>query len=478
MESDDNAQARARLERAAEPAARTVDMAALQARFVEAIEQAIGHRVDEQTIVPHLGITSIAAVEIMYAIEEEFGLTIAAEHLTDSITIAELARRVAGGSRPEPATKQHSPAVAAPAHTSSSAQALDISLMYFSTDTMATDARFEVLLEGAKFADSHGFHAVWIPERHFHPFGGVFPNPSVAAAALAAVTRQIRLRAGSVVLPLHNPIRVAEEWSWVDNISNGRVDLSFAIGWSPNDYVLAPAAFEKRRAITLAGIKQIQQLWAGEPLVLPNGKGQPTSVSIHPRPVQPKLKTWFTCTSNIGGFEEAGSLGYNVLTALLFQRVDELAVKIEAYRKARERHGHDPDAGSVTLMLHTFVGPSEEYVRGKVSAPFKRYLASSVDLWKDEWKDLAKADQVANERTLDIALERYARGNALFGTPASCAEYASRLRSIGVDEIACLIDFGVATRDVLDALVYLDDMRSLLGRRQQVVEEARVSAEG
>jgi alkanesulfonate monooxygenase SsuD/methylene tetrahydromethanopterin reductase-like flavin-dependent oxidoreductase (luciferase family) len=65
----------------------------------------------------------------------------------------------------------------------------------------------------------------------------------VLAAALAVSTSNIRIRAGSVISPLQNPIRVAEEWSIVDNLSNGRVDLAFGQGWNPNDFVLAPDVF-------------------------------------------------------------------------------------------------------------------------------------------------------------------------------------------------------------------------------------------
>ena len=107
---------------------------------------------------------------------------------------------------------------------SKSARALDFSLFYFASDESAAGThKYRLLLEGAKFADQNGFSAVWTPERHFHAFGGLYPNPSVTSAAIAAITRSIQIRAGSVVLPLHNPARVAEEWAVVDNLSNGRV---------------------------------------------------------------------------------------------------------------------------------------------------------------------------------------------------------------------------------------------------------------
>ena len=120
---------------------------------------------------------------------------------------------------------------------------VSFSLFYFAAGEDAAADGYRLLLDSARFADANGFEAVWTPERHFHAFGGAYPNPSVAGAALAAITKHVAIRAGSVVLPLHSPIRVAEEWAVVDNISRGRVGISFAAGWQPNDFVLNPGAY-------------------------------------------------------------------------------------------------------------------------------------------------------------------------------------------------------------------------------------------
>ncbi len=117
------------------------------------------------------------------------------------------------------------------------------SLFYFAAGEDTASDGYRLLLDSARFADRHGFEAVWTPERHFHAFGGAYPNPSVTSAALAAITTNVGIRAGSVVLPLHSPVRVAEEWAVVDNISRGRVAISFAAGWQPNDFVLNPSAY-------------------------------------------------------------------------------------------------------------------------------------------------------------------------------------------------------------------------------------------
>ena len=132
-------------------------------------------------------------------------------------------------------------AAVVPGPAASSRKEVDFSLFYFASGGSEQSAdQYRLLLDGARVADSHGFAAVWTPERHFHRFGGLYPNPSVSSAAIAAITERIQIRAGSVVLPLHHPIRVTEEWAVVDNLSNGRVGVSFASGWQPEDFVLAP----------------------------------------------------------------------------------------------------------------------------------------------------------------------------------------------------------------------------------------------
>ena len=117
---------------------------------------------------------------------------------------------------------------------------IDFNLMYWGNDDGVGPTKYELLLEGAKFADANGFNAVWTPERHFHAFGGPYPNPAVTGAAVAAVTRNIAVRAGSCVAPLHHPARIAEEWAVIDNLTGGRAAIGIASGWQPDDFILRP----------------------------------------------------------------------------------------------------------------------------------------------------------------------------------------------------------------------------------------------
>jgi natural product biosynthesis luciferase-like monooxygenase protein len=340
---------------------------------------------------------------------------------------------------------------------------LDFSLLYFA-NREATDppSEYELLRRSAQFADDHGFTALWVPERHFHPFGGAFPNPALAAAVLATITKRIRLRAGSVVLPLHDPLTVVEDWSFVDNLSGGRVDIACATGWNANDFVLAPDGFADRRDATLEGAETLRELWAGKKTTRRNGEGEQVEVMTYPRPVQPAPNLWLTCAANPQNFADAGARGMNVLTALLFQQVEDLGPRIRAYREARAAAGLDPATGVITVMLHTFVGESDDAVRAVIREPFLRYLESSIDLWQHKWADLGTGPR---DKLVAFAFERYFRTSALFGSVERCADFARGLRAAGVDEIACLIDFGVADETILDALPWLAKVRELAQHR-------------
>ncbi len=338
--------------------------------------------------------------------------------------------------------------------------ALQFSLYFFGNyPAPARTDKYDLVIESTRFADQHGFSAVWLPERHFHSVGGFSPNAAVMAAALARETSQIQLRAGSVVLPLHHPARVAEEWSLVDNLSNGRVGISIASGWHPYDFVFAPDAFEKRREICTENLATIRQLWRGETIHVRSGAGDHIDVSLFPLPVQRELPVWLTCVKS-ESYQYAGQLGANVLAQMQNQTVEDIAEKIALYREARASAGHD--RGHITILLHTFITDDLDQARKQAREPLREYLRSHAEITQRKLSSQNGAAEVASE-DLDFLLERavddYARGKAFIGTPESCVEIAEKLRAIGVDEVGCLIDFGVDPKAVLASLPQLDQLR-------------------
>jgi natural product biosynthesis luciferase-like monooxygenase protein len=342
---------------------------------------------------------------------------------------------------------------------------MQFSLFFFAADSSAHGLdKYRMLLDAARYADERGFAAIWTPERHFNAFGGLYPSPAITSAAVAAVTRRIQVRAGSVVLPLNNPLRVAEEWSMVDNLSNGRVSISFASGWHVNDFVLAPANYAHRRELLFRQIDVVRALWRGESVLLRNGAGREIPVSIKPLPVQAELPVWLTAQSD-ATFLAGGERGYNILTNLNEISPVELQRKIGIYREALEaRHGR---RGHVTLMAHTFVGTDAASVRAMVEPSLRTFLQSNMRLhhqgsqgWGHAGADvLSEADQ---EYLVSRAVERFIAEAAFIGDREACRTRAEELRTLGVDELACLIDFGLGADEVMAGLEHLDEIRAAL----------------
>jgi natural product biosynthesis luciferase-like monooxygenase protein len=337
---------------------------------------------------------------------------------------------------------------------------MDFSLFYFANDSVAaTTDRYQLLLKGATFADQNGLVAVWTPERHFHPFGGLYPNPAVTSAAIATITERIAIRAGSVVAPLHHPLRIAEEWSIVDNLSGGRAGVSFASGWHAVDFALRPETYRNRRSVMLEQIDQVRRLWRGETIEVVDGTGNATSVGIYPPPVQPELPVWVTSAGGIETFRNAGRYGAGVLTHLLGQELDDLAVKIQAYREAvADRPESDGWPGHVVLMVHTYLNEDEAEAEAAVREPLSDYLRSSLQLLLGARLDGARAIDPAGLSTEDKefivarSFDRYFHDGGLLGTVDKAARMVERFTGIGVDEVACLIDFGLPVPAVLDGL--------------------------
>ncbi|WP_395540652.1 MupA/Atu3671 family FMN-dependent luciferase-like monooxygenase [Neotabrizicola sp. sgz301269] len=357
-----------------------------------------------------------------------------------------------------------------------SAAKMDFSLYYWGNDDGQGPKKYELLLEGAKFADRNGFCAVWTPERHFHAFGGPYPNPSVTGAAVAAVTNNVAVRAGSCVVPLHHPARIAEEWAVIDNLTNGRAGMAIASGWHPDDFVLRPEnAPPNNKAAMFAAADQVRRLWRGEGVDFPKADGTMFTVKTQPRPVSAELPLWVTTAGNPETWREAGALGANVLTHLLGQTIEEVAGKIKLYHQALRDAGYDPAEHTVTLMLHSFVGRDRALVRRVAEGPMKAYLASAAGLVKQyAWAfpafkkpqgvsnpmdiDLRSLSDEENAAILDFAFQRYFEDSGLFGTVEDALARVEELKRIGVGEVACLIDYGIAPETVMEGLYPLAEV--------------------
>jgi natural product biosynthesis luciferase-like monooxygenase protein len=348
---------------------------------------------------------------------------------------------------------------------------IDFGLMFFAA--AGRPDFYDFVLDVARFADERSFRFISTPERHFHRFGGPFPNPAVLSSAIAAVTRAVQVRAGSLIAPLHQVPRIVEDWALVDNVSHGRLAVAFGTGWNVDDFVLAPSAYGRQREVLHEMIEAVREAWATGHFSTTNPSGRSVSLELYPRPVQPSLPAWLTVSKSREGYLHAGSAGLNVLTHMETQDVATLATRIDEYREARDASGLDPATGIVTVMQHTLIGRDRAVLDGTADDALDSYLRAAADLERQSVQHGGAMSGGRDPRTeqgliedatvrddmVQFARRRLRRGASMIGTLEECESQVATLAAIGVNEIACLVDFVEEPDEIWKSLELVDELR-------------------
>ena len=142
----------------------------------------------------------------------------------------------------------------------------------------------EVIAE-AQLAESVGFDSCFFGEHH-QDRDGFLPSPQIVATAVAARTRRLRVGTSVILLPLHHPVRVAEDVITLDLVSKGRVVLGVGIGYQPADFRAFSVPMEDRAGRFEEGIEVLRLAWAGEPFSFRGKHYTLEDVQVLPRPYQ------------------------------------------------------------------------------------------------------------------------------------------------------------------------------------------------
>src|SRR5579862_6090098 len=166
----------------------------------------------------------------------------------------------------------------------------------------------------ALYAEKLRMHSAWIGEHHFNSLG-VLSCPEMVLAYIAANTRRIRLAPAVNVLPLHHPIRVAEQWATLDLISGGRVDFACGRGYDRREYEPFHVSFDDNQGIFEEGLEIVRALWsAAAPLTHHGPHYRFDGVTITPQPVQRPIPAYVASFSE-PSIRLAARLGCNLIVA-------------------------------------------------------------------------------------------------------------------------------------------------------------------
>jgi len=163
----------------------------------------------------------------------------------------------------------------------------------------ASDRLYREILDQIVWGENHGFDDVWLSEHHFIE-DGYLPSILPVAAAIAARTTRIRIASGVLLMPFHNPVRLAEDITVVDVISCGRFELGVGVGFKLEEFEGFGVPFKERGARTNEALRLIRRLLAGETVTLKSDFFDFKNVKVTPEPIQkPHPPIW------LGGFTQA-----------------------------------------------------------------------------------------------------------------------------------------------------------------------------
>ncbi len=292
-------------------------------------------------------------------------------------------------------------------------------------------------------AEDLGFDSVWANEHHFHPYGGLIPSPPIMLSALAQRTRRVRLGTSVVVLPLHNPIYVAEQLAMIDLMSGGRLDFGLGRGFVLYDYEVLNIPYEIAEERSRESLDIILKAWSGERFTYQGKHFQLADVQVWPQPEQrPHPPVWIACVNNPDSFERTARLGYNLLTVAYLKPLDKLAALARSNHQAWVAAGHDPAAYEHASHFQIVLDENGPRARQTAHEAVSRYLALNFEaqsLAKD--KAVAQALHAALE---DLSIERLVdEGRLIAGTPDEAVQALERARdALGLTGVDCTFYFG------------------------------------
>jgi natural product biosynthesis luciferase-like monooxygenase protein len=223
-------------------------------------------------------------------------------------------------------------------------------------------------------AEDYGFDSVWPAEHHFSEYG-VCGSPALNLAAIARTTRKIRLGTGVVVLPLHHPIRVAEDYAMLDHLSGGRVELGVGRGYQPIEFEGFGVDQTRSRELFDESLEVIKQAWTQGRVDFEGKHYQFKDLEVRPRPLQrPHPPIWMAALSE-ESFEKAGRLGFNLLLSPVFGgSLVDARDRISRYRDALADAGHDPSSREVGALVMFYTGKTHEEARKEFADPVMWYF--------------------------------------------------------------------------------------------------------
>ena len=320
-----------------------------------------------------------------------------------------------------------------------------LSLLDHYPEDCSAEQYYKNFFAEVSYAEELGFNTLWIAEHHFDRY--ICPAPQVVAAAIAQRTAAMRIGTAVVVLPYHNPLRLAEDYALVDVLSRGRLDFGVGRGFIKATYDGFNQAMGESRERFQEGLEIIKRAWTQETFSYEGKIYTFHNVTVLPRPVQqPTPPIYMAAALTPESFLSAGQQGYSLLLQPFLQPLNTLKEQVRLYRHALRQAGHASDSVEIAAGYHSFVDETPERARRKWEAHYLRYLRFLGSLLAPS-EDLDPAQYASwqgwGETLREATFEQMYPEQVLCGDPAQCVDRIALLREeLGITHFWVHMDLG------------------------------------
>lgn len=290
-------------------------------------------------------------------------------------------------------------------------------------------ARYADTISQAQLADELGFDTVWLAEVHFNPRFSVLPAPLLLGSAIAQTTRKLKIATAVNLMPLHHPVRLAEEFATLDVISNGRAILGTGRGAMLQQYSGYGIEVEEGRDRFLEGLDLVLKAWTSEELHYEGKYYQVSGVRVVPKPYQHPHPPVYIASNSVDTFPMVGELGQNILIAPIVVSLEGAKSGLKEYRKNLVAYGHDPKEKKVNVNVLIHATGDEG---GSSTQGFETSVRNYLSILQ------GNRSRVITGRNNDRSYERVSTELSAIGSPERIIDkLESIIELLGADEIMC-----------------------------------------
>lgn len=302
------------------------------------------------------------------------------------------------------------------------------------------------IYEQALWAEAVGMHSAWIGEHHFNLLG-VNACPNILLAQLAGATRRIRLGPAVVLLPVHHPLHVAEEWATLDLLSGGRVDFAAGRGYDRLEYGPFQAPFEKSAELFAEGLEILWRAWTEPGKWSHKGQFyQFDNIEVRPKPLQQPLRPYVACFSR-PSMELAARNDWNIIYAPFAAAMvyGSLADAVRTYRAECENKYHRPARRAMcSYFIHIADTPADEaYGRESLIRYFHDALIAAFPADAKTVPPTYKYFLEIVNILRDMKPEKLTSKSILAGSPQKIIDDLKTVEASGISEVILYFNYGL-----------------------------------